>query len=459
MYQILKFEIDEFKLAMEFKQYMGGAYQLVFTKIIINMYVRKDENMNKKLIIITSKVLGFLLLMCFSILNVNAASGYAFSMGTNFGSNNIDTSRDATYVDDLLSGMGYTTYKTTAPTYYIIDGSFSSGRKRLESDLLFLAGHASSSTMYWNYLSKGGSYAQALKNTNVGTCDEQWTYTGIGMYKMSNVDFAFFAGCQTAKGSGNITEYAKNRGAKTTLGWTVDVNDEDAYKWEKNFYTKLKSGATINSAVSYANSFTYNTTTVKNTKLYGSTSATIKGISDTLLQGNKNIDIKNIKDIKINKQLINTEYKKQIADIIKTNINDDFNINDFIIEKAENNDGIIYDFYLKINEVKTDIGYTVFVSNNVVTNVIDNMKGNDINSLKSKLSNILTIKKNLLNKEALQNKALSTININYYSDKLELYDDFTLYETDSGKTYYIVLVKATDSIFNTHSIISHKYLI
>lgn len=410
--------------------------------------------MNKKKTKIILGIFSFLFLTLFSVQNVFAASGYAFSMGTNFGNNNIDTTRDANYVNNLLGNMGYTTYKTTAPTYSIISGKFSSGRKRLESDILFLAGHANSSAMYWNYLSKGGDYAQALTNTDVGLCDRNWTYTGIGMYDMSKVDFAFFAGCETAKGAGNITEYAKNRGAKTTLGWTVSVNDADAYAWEQKFFTKLKSGATINSAVNYANSFTYNTTTVKNTKLYGSTGSTINSTSFETMNAKEN----NLKEININEKLDSrTALKNQVSNIIKSNVNNDFSTDDFIVESAETNEGTIYDYYLKINGIKTNVGYTVFTSNNTVTKVIDNMKGKDINSLKSSSYSKLSIKKSSVNKEELKNKALESIDPNYSTDTLELYDDFMLYDVETGKTYYMVLVKATDPIFNTHSIISHKF--
>lgn len=45
---------------------------------------------NKKIKVILGTI-GFLFLALFSVQNVYAASGYAFSMGTNFGTNNIDT--------------------------------------------------------------------------------------------------------------------------------------------------------------------------------------------------------------------------------------------------------------------------------------------------------------------------------------------------------------------------------
>ena len=408
---------------------------------------------NKKIKVILGTI-GFLFLALFSVQNVYAASGYAFSMGTNFGTNNIDTSKDANYVNSLLKNMGYTAYKTVVPTSSVIDGTFSSGRKRLESDILFLAGHANSSTMYWNYLSKGKDYAQALRNNEFGICDSNWNYTGIGRYNMSNVDFAFFAGCETAKGSGNITEYAKNRGAKTTLGWTVSVNDADAYAWEQKFFTKLKSGATISSAVNYANGFTYTTTTVKNTKLYGNTGAKINNVYELETMSIKNNDIS---EIYINEKLSDkTISENQISNIIASKVNKQFDAADFIVESAVNDDGIIYDYYLKINNIKTNIGYTVFTSNNVVTKIVDNMKNNEINSLKLAVNSKLSVKK-IVDKELLKSKALEKVDYNYSTDVLEIYDDFMIYDVETGKTYYIVLVKATDPIFNTHSIISHKF--
>lgn len=407
--------------------------------------------MKKNFIIIIGMILTFS-----TIYSVDAASGYAFSVGTNYGSNNINTSVDANYVNDVLGNMGYTTYKTIIPTFSVMTGQFSSGRSRLESDILFFAGHANSTTMYWNYLSKGGDYAQAIKNVDNGYCDVNWTYTGLGMYDMSKVDFAFFAGCETAKGSNNITQYTYNQGAKTTLGWTVSVNDADAYAWEQKFFTKLKSGATISAAVNYANSFTYTTTTVKNTKLYGTTSATIN--SSSLETINTDLNINLLKSHSIGTRLDNQSlHVEQINKLINKEFNEEYTTKDFIIETATTDDGIIYDYYLAINGIKTNVGYTVFVSNNRVVSIIDNMKENTMESLRYQLNSKLMSKKNSFDKEEIKKDALSRIDINYSSNILEIYDEFMFYDVDLQKTYYIVLVKSTDPIFSTHSIVMHKY--
>ena len=167
------------------------------------------------------------------ITNVFAASGYSFSVGTDYGTNNINTNPDTQYVHNKLSSMGYSSYRVTIPTFNAMRSKINTSRYRMESDMLFFAGHANSTTMYWNYLGKGGSYAQAIQNVDYGYCDVPQTYEfhGIGQYNLSYVDFAFFAGCETAKGTSNITKYANTKGAKASLGWKVSVNDYDAYIW------------------------------------------------------------------------------------------------------------------------------------------------------------------------------------------------------------------------------------
>lgn len=65
--------------------------------------------------------------------------------------------------------------------------------------------------------------------------------------------------------------------------------------------------------------------------------------------------------------------------------------------------------------------------------------------------------KKTVDKELLKSKALEKVDYNYSTDVLEIYDDFMIYDVETGKAYYIVLVKATDPIFNTYSIISHKF--
>ena len=71
----------------------------------------------------------------------------------------------------------------------------------------------------------------------------------------SNVDIALFIGCETAYGGvgqRNLPTSIVNRGATASVGFTDNISCNAANTWTTNFYSKMRSGATLEEAVEYA---------------------------------------------------------------------------------------------------------------------------------------------------------------------------------------------------------------
>ena len=71
----------------------------------------------------------------------------------------------------------------------------------------------------------------------------------------SNVDVALFIGCETAYGGvgqRNLPTSIVNCGATASVGFTESIGCSAANTWTTNFYSKMRSGATLEEAVEYA---------------------------------------------------------------------------------------------------------------------------------------------------------------------------------------------------------------
>lgn len=392
---------------------------------------------------------------------VNAASGYSFSVGTKFSSTSGDDSTDeATIANSKLSGMGYTTKLLTIPTFSTLTSSINSSRDWLESDVLYFLGHANTTTIYWDYMGYGGDYAMAIKNISGGYCDDYWTYTGLGLYDMSYVDLGVFMGCSTASNSSsNLPKYAYNQGAKVTLGWTVDIPQADTYNWTNRFFTRLSNGYSVSNAVSYANSFTYSSTAIKNVKTYGSTGTTINSVSLPAFEVADTI----VDSYTFNEKITPTEVSEDkkietVESLIKNNINSNFNLDDYVVEMATNDYVNIYDYYYTINGIKTNAGYTVFtdLNNNKIINIVDNMNNIDTLSLSRVNNNAITAKETLITENRLndmRDKAVEiTGEIKYNTPNKTIIDEYKYYDVFENKLYYYIVVEVVDPIPNTKAI-------
>lgn len=130
--------------------------------------------MKLKKIICTALSLTLIGTLFVPTLSASAAGNHAFSVGTNYGLFDVNTSSDATNACDLYAIAGYTSNYTTEPTVSIMRGNFQDGTKRIQSDILFFSGHGNTNSVVFNFKNKGGNYKTGVYNS------EDWTSTSSG---------------------------------------------------------------------------------------------------------------------------------------------------------------------------------------------------------------------------------------------------------------------------------------
>ncbi len=155
---------------------------------------------------------------------------------------------------------------------------------------------------------------------------------------------------------------------------------------------------------------------------------------------NKPINIKNIaEDDKID----------LIASLVKSKANKNFDVDNYIIERLELSSGtVFYNFNLKINSVKCNIGYVVQVNEKegIIVEISDNMIGYVVSklikdredSIKMRLNNLTESQKEKLRKKALENK----VELNEFDRALD--NEQINYDVKEDKLYYVVNVEIKD---------------
>lgn len=412
------------------------------------------------------KILIFSMLVLFTFVlftpNVLAASKYYLSVGTDYGSIGGNSVPEANWVGGTLTLNQYIGSTVTAPTYSNFNSQYS-GRYTLESDALYFLGHAATDHIVWNYLAKNGNYAVGIKNTASDSNMGIYKMTGIGRYNMSKVKLAIFQGCSTASDpNSNLPKYANSRGANVAIGWASDIQRSDSLPWIKRFFSNGTFPNNVTNMVNYANSFGYVTSDIKNTRVYGNGGSSVFPSSVNAITKSASVDNRrhSINELyNVNLYSIQ-EVKSKIVELIKNNINNNVNENDFIIEMAENNGGKIYDLYFTINGIKTNLVYTAFTneSGTVITDIYDNMNNYEIytlknertQSIKQKLAN--TNNKNL---NEISTNALKKVQEDNKNTEVNIITVFNYYNVEDEKLYQITQVKVeTDT--GAYSIIDYK---
>lgn len=316
-----------------------------------------------------------------------AAGTCTFSVGTNYGSSDINTSSDATKACDLYNIAGYSSYYSTMPTVSIMRGNFSNGVKRIRSDILFFSGHANYNNMCFNYNGNGGNYKTGVYYK--GDLDSSTTgYKYVGLSgNMGTVKLATFAGCLTASNNGNnIAANAVYYGAKASVGWSSSVNAGSHSNWLARYNDKLATGATVSEAAIYANSFIYLDSKVKDVRIYGNIDQTIKLTRSTSVLAEELNLKKNVISSDVNILIDNELNTDTIADIIANNYSG-FNSDEYEVAIHTIYDGCYtVDFTKVIDSIETNSCYTVVIINNKVVEIIDNTKAIDEQNFKSTVS-------------------------------------------------------------------------
>lgn len=359
-------------------------------------------------------VVGLMLFPCTVFANT------ASVVGCNYGLGNINTTEIATYVAGRVSNMGYKIFNTNYPTRSILTGQPISGQYFLESDIVYLAGHADNGTM--SFYNCGGEKVGINKINQDRDLGVDGYYVGIGRFNLSKVKFAMLEGCLTASGTNNVASQFVNFGAKSSIGWSTEINTFSAKSWLTRFWDKINSGGTIAEANDYANSSWYVFSAIKNTNIYGNSSVRLNPLTYTALSNGSASYYNEYKVDKYSNNVIDT-----ITEVIKEKINKNFDIKDFVVTKSISNEKEIYDIGLVVNNIKVNVGYTVFVQNNVVQKIYDNTYNQNINEIKE---NIKTMDKEKLEKAAMSN---NTVIYDYKKNKLIEYIQQYNYDSAGNK--------------------------
>ena len=327
--------------------------------------------MKLKKIICTTLSLTLIGTLFVSSFSASAAGNHAFSVGTNYGLFDVNTSSDATNACDLYAIAGYTSNYSTEPTVSIMRGNFQDGTKRIQSDILFFSGHGNADSVVFNFKNKGGNYKTGVYSSGDWTSSSSgYGYVGL-KGNMGSVKLITLAACNTASGTNNITRYAKDQGADAAVGWTTTVEASSHTKWLARYNDKLATGSTVYAAISYANSFSYSDNAAKNAYVYGNGNITIKRTKSVAYAAEEaNLHeiatektlVANAKGIDIN--AVTTVLEKSVGNFDSTYFKP------VIHQNAK--DYYTVDYIQMVNGFETDSCITVLIQNNTIDKVIDN---------------------------------------------------------------------------------------
>ena len=323
----------------------------------------------------TAGIILSLLLISLTIIPCTVAyaqGGMAFSVGTDYGGLfGVDTSSDATNARDLYAIAGYSSYSSTQPTVSIMRGNFTNGIKRMKSDILFFSGHGNYNNVSFNYNGNGGNYATGVWYTTDCTTTDGYQMVGLSG-NMGSVKLATFAACLTASNNdNNITAKAVYYGADTAVGWSSEVNAGSHSNWLARYNDKLATGSTVLQAVTYANSFTYLDSDVKDARIYGNRNLKIKQIATSSLVADEQINTIDVSEpiLNIEKSGIN---KDLVFNAARVNI-PNFNSSDYSVRIHELcDDCYTVDFVFTVGNVQTNSSYTMTIIDNKIMSIVDN---------------------------------------------------------------------------------------
>ena len=379
----------------------------------------------------------------------NVFAKASVSIGTNFGSGNVNSAGEATTAYNYTSSMGYTAYLQTVPTISNVASLASTFSSSGANGALFYLGHANSSRIIWNYNGNTSSnYKVGITRYGSMCSMDGYDLLSISAWGLSNAKLGVYMGCESAKDTTNIASEAYAGGAKATLGWKKSIYDGDTDTWVSRFYYRLSNGYTIAQSRNYANSYTgyIDSSSITDIRSYGATSNTMNVLTP---------EVMSIKDNTVHTISVGTELKE--ADLVSyiKKYNKDFNEKDYVVEHITNDDGDIYNYNLVINGIKTTIGYTITNSENKIE-LIDNMAGkaSKINELKQ-----VVAKKDLRNfdKEAAIEEALNRHKVDHKEMSIKLRDTHVRYNVEKGRIEFVVAIDYYDSQLDVKSIFTETF--
>jgi len=334
---------------------------------------------------------------------------------------------DAQWVNTYLGIMGYYRDYYENPSSHVI-------RDRINYDIVYFAGHA-------NYkLIETGSVA-GVAFTTYDYTQNNISYVGLGGYNISNVKLMAFAGCQTSNNaySSNIAKLAANNyGAKSSVGWTTSIENGSIITYVKNFMNGLYKGKGVQSAINYANGFSYIDSHVKNSYAWGNTSTTITLTRSMILAYNLDEERKEPVEYSVNLNSPNsnlTRSKKDnltiSVDYIIENIDSSFILNDYIVETSEI--GQYITLIYAPNGIKTENSYTIYINDGSVYQISSYTE-----------ENYTDIKNRLLNTTLLKESEKENFQKTNLCENCTIENDGYKYDQTTDSIYYYIYILETN---------------
>lgn len=332
----------------------------------------------KKLLLVSVLITLNVFIVCS---NTYAAGNCAFSAGGSFSDLNIESA--VLTAKNKYASMGYRSYYTTEATTDIINGYFQNGTRRLESDIIFFAGH--------------GNYSKIMQAPNVGLSSNSDAFLRTHNFDWSKTKLVTIMGCSTGKETSasfiNIAYdiWVRSGYKNATMGWRDTIYDKDIVSWANRYNSKLAEGATLRTAIDYANSYNnYYNNNIKDLAFYGAWQSTFK--QSTTSVASEQAITNNTNHINYTVKFENESDLNNIVQLLNNNYNY-FNVNDYeisIFRLDSTYKNYTIDLQYKIGDCYTDQGYVVAVENGKVTQITNNMKDTTTHSL-----SISTINKTL----------------------------------------------------------------
>lgn len=379
-----------------------------------------------------------------------ATNKTSYSVGTDYGSGNIDTTEDATDANNAYSEMGLTySALNTMPTVSNMKNTHSNNIPYLSSGIVFFSGHGNSQLMSFNYDNSGGNY-EVIVQANTTTTG---SYIGIGNYITPSSALIIFAGCSTAEGDSNISKYVVNKGAKASIGWSTSIAEGSHRNWLERFNNSIKDKNTsVSAAAISASNHIYLDSRVKNYVIYGDAehnpwyymnggaSLTMTSILDTasrIVETFESTGNNNMKNANLKKEA-DAIIAPTVETIIKNNFGKDLKSDNYIIEINGTEEKYI-DLIFCIDNVRTNVGYTISIDKSGKINYYDNMNGHSINEITNQIKMSKSAISNQKCKTASEN-ALLLVKNKYPNSKANICMSTPYYDVNEKVLYQATLV-------------------
>lgn len=289
---------------------------------------------------------------------------YCVGKGLNDNNKYIDCTEEAETVAKYAEKWGYFADMYENPKLK----EFSDGR--LDSIITYYGGHGLPT-----YLNIGS----ATGLTTAGRTG----YKDINNVSFNTVEFAMLAACHSS-GIASIMSNNSKSGKTCTLGWTGEPESVFVTHYVKYFFEGLDMGKTFADARRYARDKMkthtggrINNDDIYSDEMFGYSNNTITkldtravqndnshSIFDLLYDGSENQHVVDKEMYYVN----NSQKYDEIEEYIKENINDKFNIDNYVPSEDISDDGYIdgITFNYKVGDLTADYGYDVLVEGNKV---------------------------------------------------------------------------------------------